>query len=121
ATLVQIGRWAELNILRGSDVVLSRSLTVGAALPGEIKRSLGLLESQQNVAPKALFVAPREILPGDFSESISMPLIALDPFREDEPVNIPVKERGPYAPAVGLLHLWGVESSLPVNFVVPKQ
>jgi len=120
AVLFQGQRWIELTILLGQTVVQSRSIGIGTGLAGEVKRTLGLLSSQQDIYPQDLLVSSRDSLPADFQESVGLPLRNFDPFRpEDNTAGI--ADRGSFTSAVGLLQGWATKESFPVNFVAPKE
>jgi Tfp pilus assembly PilM family ATPase len=118
-------RWAELCILRGRTVLLARSLTIGATLPGEIKRSLTVYAGTHgDNMPQALYVAgngEHGPLRERLHQAIGLPVHALDPFASEEKVDVRAKTRGGFTGAVGLLHLWSKSERLPINLAKPKE
>jgi Tfp pilus assembly PilM family ATPase len=118
-------RWAELCILRGRTVLLARSLTMGANLPGEVKRSLTVYAGTHgDNMPQAIYVAgngEHGPLRERLHQVLGLPVHALDPFASEEKVDIHARTRGGFTGAVGLLHLWGKSEKLPINLARPKE
>lgn len=119
-------RWAELCVVRGRQVLFARSPAVGPTLAGEVKRSLALFAAQEGMSsgpPEAVYVAGNgesELFRGRLQEILTTPVLPLDPLGPDE-IGVARDARGVFAAGVGLLHLWGVAGTAPINFLAPKQ
>jgi hypothetical protein len=123
AVLMLGRRWAELAILHHGRVLLARALAVGAALSGEVQRSLAmfLMQNGSVPAPQVLFVAGQHDakIEANLKDIVGVTLQRLEPMGvADRTVE---GERGLYAAAVGAAHLWGKHGALPINFAEPKQ
>jgi hypothetical protein len=124
AAVLSVGeRWAELCVVRGRQVLFSRSPAVGPTLAGEIKRSLALHAAQYEGTgerPGAVFVAggsEQALFRDRLQEVLALPVFALNITATNEAAD----DQRLQAAAVGLLHLWGVAGSFPINFLAPKQ
>jgi hypothetical protein len=121
AVLVLGRRWAELAILHQGRVLLTRALAMGATLAGEVQRSLAMFLIQAGVpAPEVLLVAgQRDAAEANLRDLVGVTVQRLEPLGvADRTVE---GERGLYAGAVGVAHLWGKHGALPINFTAPKQ
>jgi Tfp pilus assembly PilM family ATPase len=123
AVLVVGRRWAELTILNQGRVLLTRALAVGAALTGEVQRSLAmfLMQSGSVPAPQVLLVAGQRdpAIEANLKDLVGVAVQRLEPLGvADQTVE---GERGLYAAAVGAAHLWGKQGAVPINFAAPKE
>jgi Tfp pilus assembly PilM family ATPase len=117
------GRWAEFCVLQGENLLLTRTLTIGPHLAGEIRRNLALYAGQAGrPAVRAIYLAGS--VGGDLRERLAdltdLPLHTLDPFAGGEGLALPPAQRGGFAGAVGLLYARAA-GALPINFVQPRQ
>lgn len=106
---------AELTLLRGQTVLLSRSFARGESLAADVRRALVLFATQAAAnTPHVLFLlgatdAQREELQGLFHQGVlTLKVISLD------------VGDAKFAGCVGLLQSWTHER-LPINFAQPKE
>jgi Tfp pilus assembly PilM family ATPase len=125
AVLAVADHWAEFCVSRSGRVIFARSLALGDGLAGEIRRNLAIYDGQASAHPvKALYVAglgEHASLREALTDTLDIPVHALDPFGGVERPELPAQKRGAFIGAVGLLHLLGDKKGLPVNFAQPKQ
>jgi Tfp pilus assembly PilM family ATPase len=125
ALLTVAERGAELCVVRGDKLLQARSLAVGNALAGEVRRSLTVHAGQAPQHPvRAVYVADsgeHVALRERLRELLGIPVHPLDPFANVERPEIPPVNRGAFASSVGLLHIRAEKSDLPINFVQPKK
>src|SRR5262249_33890840 len=118
-------KWAEFCVLRGGTLVLSRSLTAGANLAGEIRRNLMVYAGQSPGQPiQAVYLAGASEQPAVLErlrDFIEIPVHDFDPFGGDARPEFPSASRGSFAGVVGLLHLVAASPELPINFLQPRQ
>jgi hypothetical protein len=123
--VVVIGeKTAELCVMRDQTFLLTRSLTAGANLTGEVRRNLAMHNNQMPQATiKAVYVAGkgagelRELLGSALAETA---VHVFDPFAGSEAKQLPTGNRGTFAGAVGLLHAKAA-GQMPINFVSPRE
>ncbi len=149
AMVVAGERYAEISILKGDLVLLTRSVPSNAALAGEIRRNLAVHVGQTPHLPVvAVYLTGKGSaeLRQKFSEQSDLPVYTFDPFAACEGTEVvvvgdqltqagitpaekldaaeasrrPAAARGTFAGAMGLLYLKSA-GDLPVNFVTPKQ
>ncbi len=116
------GKWAELAIVHQGRMLFARSLAVGAALAGDVKRSLSLFGSSAGVpAPTALLLTGKfdVDLEQKLRESAGVPVQRLEVLTKYEAAR--EAERGGLSAAIGAAHQWARTESLPINFVSPKK
>lgn len=124
--MVTLGnRWGEFCVLRGQEVIQTRSLTVGPNLAAEIRRNLVVYAAQTRQPPvEAVYLAlgsPQPALVGQLQDRLEIPIHTFDPFAGAEAPELPTSSRGSFAGAVGLLHLQSQSLDTPVNFTRPKE
>ncbi len=123
AVVAMSARWAEFCVLQNGTLLLTRTLTIGPHLAGEIRRNLALYAGQAGRPPvRAIYLAGS--VGGDLRERLAdlvdLPLHTLDPFAGGEGLALPPAQRGGFAGAVGLLYSKAA-GALPINFVQPRQ
>jgi hypothetical protein len=118
-------RWGEFCIVRGDTVLMSRPLTVGPGLPGEIRRNLTVFAGQSSQSPvKAVYLAghldpeQRQRLQDMLGE---LPIHTYDPFAGSDAQGLPGGPRGGFAAAAGLLYGYVSPVGLAINFLQPRQ
>jgi hypothetical protein len=125
AVLAVADHWAEFCVSRSGRPVFARSLGLGEGLAGEIRRNLAIYNGQASSQPvKALYVAglgEHASLRERLSDTLDIPVHAIDPFGGVERPELPAQKRGAFIGAVGVLQLQGDKKGLPVNFAQPKQ
>jgi Tfp pilus assembly PilM family ATPase len=125
AVLAVADHWAEFCVSRSGRLLFARSLAPGEGLAGEIRRNLAIYNGQASAQPaKALYVAgmgEHASLRERLTDTLDIPVHALDPFGGVERPELPAQKRGAFIGAVGLLQLQGDKKGLPVNFAQPKQ
>jgi len=127
--LTATAHWAEFSAIRGDQMVFTRSVAVGDALLGEIRRNLAAYAGQPQLtfprdALQALYVAgdgENAVLREKLLEILGIPVYGLDPFAGDTHVQVPPEGRAGFTGAVGLLYLWATTGATPVNFVKPRE
>lgn len=128
AVLVVGPRWAELNILQGSKLLFSRSLGVGPALAGEVRRNLMVFRSQPNgtfprPSPQALYVAGNgtsAALLKSLESTLGVPVRELDFLTEKEKAQVPAEAQSGLVASLGLLQSWS-QKQVPVNLASPRE
>jgi hypothetical protein len=124
AVVVVGERWAEFCVLRNGVPLLSRALTGGPNLAGEVRRNLAVHAGQAPQYPVcAVYVAGRGAgeLVQRLSDLIETPIHTFDPFAGSEALDLPVGNRGSFAGAAGLLAVRARPDRLCVNFAAPRQ
>jgi hypothetical protein len=118
-------RWGEFCIVRGDTVLMSRPLTIGPGLPGEIRRNLTVFAGQSSQSPvKALYLAgnldpeQRQRLQDMLGD---LPIHTYDPFAGSDAQGLPGGPRGGFAAAAGLLYAYVSPAGLAINFLQPRQ
>jgi hypothetical protein len=116
-------KWAELCVVRGENLLFSRSLTSNGALAGEVRRSLAVYNSQWPQQPiDELYVAGGSEQPFAAQLSaLSIPVRFYDPLAGMAGADAASEKRGAFAGAVGLLRGRAARRQIGVNFVKPKQ
>jgi hypothetical protein len=114
-------KWAEFCVIRGTRLVLTRTMNLGPGLAGEIRRNLTVYTGQGGGIPvQAVYLsagaAPE--LRQRLGEMIEIPIYNYDPFA-GAPIDVPGAPGG-FAGASGLLFARG-EGKLPINFVDPRK
>jgi Tfp pilus assembly PilM family ATPase len=123
--LVVTDRWAEFCVFKGDTILFTRSLTVGAALPGEVRRNLAVYAGQTPQYPlQAVYLAggsERAELQSKLHDMLGVPVHPFDPFGGSDKETLPRTQRGGFAGAVGLLHAQAAAGSMPINFIKPRE
>jgi Tfp pilus assembly PilM family ATPase len=117
--------WADFCVGQDDDLLLTRTLSPGQTLGGEIRRTLALYSAQ---APQrraqALYLANGEggaALRQSLEAALGIPVHVFDPLAGHPGLTAPAGAHGGFAPAVGLLYRYAQAKALPINFVRPKQ
>ena len=123
AVLTVTERWAEFCVGRGEQLLLARSLAIGATLAGEVRRNVSVFSGQSSDRPvKAVYVsgsAEHAALCERLEQMLETRVYLMDPFAGVDRPEFPQAHRGGFAGVVGLVHAWS--KGLPINFVRPKQ
>jgi hypothetical protein len=117
-------RWAEFCVLREGNVLLSRPMTAGPTLAGEVRRNLAVYAGQTQQPIRAMYVAEAgeaAALRERLQQDLGIPVHGLDPFAGEQGPHLPNDNRGAFSGAVGLLHAQAAGKALPINFVAPKR
>jgi Tfp pilus assembly PilM family ATPase len=123
AVVVVGEKTAEFCVLRGSNFLLTRSLSATSNLAGDIRRNLAVHAGQ---SPQhkvcAVYVSGKGSgeLRERLADLVEIPVHTFDPFAGAETLDLPVGQRGGFAGAMGLLFV-RAEGDLPINFVSPRQ
>ncbi len=75
-------------------------------------------------AIQALYVSgngENAVLREKLQETLGIPVYGLDPFAKEERVQVDAANRAGFTGAVGLLDLWSINQTTPVNFVKPRE
>jgi Tfp pilus assembly PilM family ATPase len=126
AVLTVAGAWADFSVVRGDQLLYTRSVAAGGPLVAEVRRNLAVYGGQASSARdrvQAVHVAAGAAHAGlveQLRNVLSIPVHTLDPFARDATLS-PPEDAGGFTPAVGLLVLWGASRKAPVNFVQPKE
>jgi hypothetical protein len=124
AVVVLGERWAEMQIVRSGQLVMTRVLTPGPGMAGEIRRNLAIHNGHHPDNPVyALYLAGRGS--GELRERLGdlledTPVYSFDPFLGTEVADLPAAGRGSFAGAMGLLHAQA-HADLVINFLKPRQ
>lgn len=113
----------ELAILKGETFLLTRSLTAGANVAGDLRRNLAMYAGQSPGAPiVAVYLAGKGAaeLRERLAEMVEVPVHTFDPFAGAELAALPPGNRGSFAGAMGLLFS-KASGQLAINFVAPRQ
>jgi hypothetical protein len=124
AVLTVADHWAEFAVSRAGRVLFARALAVGEGMAGEIRRNLAIHDGQATEPVKALYVAglgEHASLRERLSDTLDVPVHAIDPFGGVERAELPSQKRGAFIGAIGLVHLLGDKKGLPINFAQPRQ
>jgi Tfp pilus assembly PilM family ATPase len=131
AVLSLADRWAEFCLVKDRELVLARTVAPPArgeesALVGEIRRNLAVYSGQGSHLPvQALYVAEggrqANTVADRLRTTLAIPVYRLDPFAGLADENLPRERRGAFAGAVGALHAQAQFSTLPINFLRPKE
>jgi Tfp pilus assembly PilM family ATPase len=135
AALAVVSLWdrgGEFTVVRGTDITFTRSIPAPAvggerALVAELKRNLAVYAGQHPGAPvRALYLtesdAPGVGWAGRVYDALPVPVYAFDPLAGAASAEaVPVRQRGRFAGPVGLLSLRAATTTLPINFVTPRQ
>lgn len=121
-------RWAELSLYRGERLALSRVLPTGAALGGEVRRSLAVFQAQHGedgAAPPLLYLfGPTEALTVE-AGSLPIPVEPVNPFDPDAAAGDALPRDGEAAAAfagpLGLLEAYARQGQWPINLAEPKK
>jgi hypothetical protein len=123
AVVVVGEKTAEFCVLRGSNFLLTRSLTASANLAGEIRRNLAV-HAGQSPQHKVCAVYVSGKGSGELRERLAgmveIPVHIFDPFAGSETIELPVGQRGAFAGTMGVLFA-RAEGDLPINFVSPRE
>ncbi len=121
--VVTVGdRWAEFCVLRGDALLLARTLAIGPALAGEVRRNLTVFNGQNPQRPvQAVYLSagPHVELRQKLGELIDVPLYPFDPFAGSD-AEVPGNPGG-FAGTAGLLFAIAERGRLPVNFIDPHK
>ena len=126
AVLTVSGGWADFSVVRGEQLLYTRSLAVGPGLVAEARRNLAVYGGQASATHdrvQALYVAAGGAHAGLIEELrhvLSVPVHTLDPFARDTALQ-PTDDSGGFTAAVGLLAVWGAHRKALVNFLQPKE
>jgi Tfp pilus assembly PilM family ATPase len=122
--VVAVGdRWAEFAILRGRTVLLTRSLSTGPQLAGEVRRNLTVYAGSGGQQPvKAVYLAGGNAeLRQRLTDMVSVPINPFTPFAGSESANLPEgANHGTFVAAIGQAHAYAT-TSVPINFVNPAK
>jgi Tfp pilus assembly PilM family ATPase len=129
AVLTVTQSWAEFSVMRGDQLLFARSLTVGDALLGEVRRNLAAYSGQPQLtfprdAIQALYVAgngENAVLREKLQATLGIAVHGLDPFAGEVRVQVAADTRAGFVSSVGLLQLWATKQAMPVNFVKPRE
>ncbi len=114
---------AEFCVLRGSAILLTRSLPATSNLAGDIRRNLAVHAGQMPQHPVvAVYVSGKGSgeLRERLADMIENPVHTFDPFAGSETLDLPIGQRGGFAGAMGVLFA-RAEGELPINFVSPRE
>jgi len=123
-------RGGEFTIARGSEIVLTRTLspyTNDGNLAGELKRNLAVFAGQAGATSvETIYIPEGGRIGSTLAERLQDALpILVEPF--DLLKGTPLGERVPpalhgrFTQTIGLLHLKANVDALPINFTVPRQ
>ncbi|MGF1579354.1 MAG: type IV pilus biogenesis protein PilM [Gemmataceae bacterium] len=129
--------WAELTVVCGRDILVSRALTgVGDSLVSEVSRTLKIFSTKNSSRPVELvYLAGANegsVLRDQLAGKLDCPVEMLDPFglgsseaitlADGTPLdNVPSLDRGAFTGLIGLGYLQGEKKPIPVNFAAPKK
>jgi hypothetical protein len=115
-------KWAEFCVIRGTSLLLARTLAVGPPLAGEIRRNLTVYNGQNPQRPVQsvyLSAGPHVELRQRLGELVDVPIYPYDPLAGAE-VEVPGTPGG-FAGAAGLLFARAESGRLPINFIDPRK
>jgi len=129
AVLTVTQHWAEFSVVRGQNLLFARPMVAGEGLLGEVRRNLAAYAGQPQLsfprdAVQALYVCgngENAVLREKLQETLGIAVHGLDPFVTQERVTVDAANRAGFTGAVGLLQLWAVDQTTPVNFVKPRE
>jgi hypothetical protein len=104
-------------------------MTAGDGLLGEVRRNLAAYAGQPQLsfprdAIQALYVAgngENAVLQEKLQATLGIPVHGIDPFVNEERIDVAANSRAGFTGAAGLLSLWAEHQAMPANFVKPRE
>jgi Tfp pilus assembly PilM family ATPase len=129
AVLTVARDWADFCAVRGEQLLFSRAMTSGDGLLGEVRRNLAAYAGQPQLsfprdAIQALYVAgngENAVLQEKLAATLGIPVHGIDPFVNEERIDVAANNRAGFTGAAGLLSLWAEHQAMPANFVKPRE
>lgn len=125
------GQGAEFAVLRGEELLFSRSIPAGAmqseaSFVSEMRRNLAVVNGQVPGGINAVYLAEADSPGGGWAGRLqaSLPIAVrtFDPLAGSAAANaVPPQYRGQFASLAGAINLKSIAGPLPINFITPRQ